>query len=151
MNIGAILSYILVLGLKVIKSESSFKQGMLLNLLLTPLLLFNFYQVNIFTVFFNILIVPYFNFVVMPLTFINIFLFNKFLFISDIFEKILEFGEATINSFARTNIGMIIFGKITWWQVLFLLIVSFCYLIFRKSQIKIIDSYFDKCIFFNFY
>nr|WP_276327050.1 ComEC/Rec2 family competence protein [Lactobacillus jensenii] len=53
MNIGAILSYILVLGLKVIKSESSFKQGMLLNLLLTPLLLFNFYQVNIFTVFFE--------------------------------------------------------------------------------------------------
>ncbi|WP_310652004.1 DNA internalization-related competence protein ComEC/Rec2 [Lactobacillus jensenii] len=137
MNIGAILSYILVLGLKVIKSESSFKQGMLLNLLLTPLLLFNFYQVNIFTVFFNILIVPYFNFVVMPLTFINIFLFNKFLFISDIFEKILEFGEATINSFARTNIGMIIFGKITWWQVLFLLIVSFCYLIFRLESRKL--------------
>jgi len=137
MNIGAILSYVLVLGLKIVKSDNSFKQGVLLNLILTPLLLFNFYQVNVLTVVFNILIVPYFNFVVMPLTFINIFLFNNFLVVSELFEKILEIGETIINSFAKTNIGMVIFGKISWWQCLFLLVISFGYLIFRLEKFKL--------------
>ncbi|MCW1085744.1 DNA internalization-related competence protein ComEC/Rec2, partial [Streptococcus anginosus] len=76
-------------------------------------------------------------FVVMPLTFINIFLFNNFLVVSKLFEKILEIGETIINNFAEANIGMVTFGKISWWQCLFLLIISLGYLIFRLEKFKL--------------
>lgn len=136
LSMGAILSYVLVLGLKFVQGFGEFKQAALLNFLLTPLLLFSFYQVNLLTVFFNFLVVPYFNFVVMPLVFINIFLFNAFPVISNFFEQILELSESLIGYLASKNWGTITFGKINWWQTVLLLGLAILFLTYLPYQNK---------------
>lgn len=136
LGIGAILSYVLVLGLQLTSNLSSFKQSVLLNLFLTPLLLFYFYQVNILTVFFNMLIVPYFNYIVMPITFFNVFTFgltNKF---APILENLLENFEKIIGQISEAQLGMFLFGKINWWQCLLLLMVSAGLLVCLNEKIE---------------
>lgn len=129
MSIGAILSYILVLGLQLTNKMSSFKQSILLNLFLTPLLLFYFYQVNILTVFFNMMIVPYFNYLVMPVTFFNVATFSVTQIFSGRLEIFLESIESFIGKISNTQLGMFLFGKINWWQCLLLLLISAVFLV----------------------
>ncbi|MDF7672088.1 DNA internalization-related competence protein ComEC/Rec2 [Lactobacillus sp. ESL0701] len=129
MGVGAILTYILALGLEMTNKMTSLKQSVLLNLLLTPLLLVYFFQFNLLTVIFNLLIVPYFNWVVMPLTFINLVVFSWHPYLSKIFANILNYGEQIIGKLSATKIGLLTFGKINWWQCLFLLILTAALLI----------------------
>ena len=69
------MSYLLVFGLEISKDFKKIRQNFALNLLITPILLHNFYRINFLTVIYNFLIVPIFNFILLPLTFIVIFLF----------------------------------------------------------------------------
>lgn len=134
MNVGAVLSYLLVLGLLMTDGLSSFKQSTLLNLLLTPLLLFNFFQFNWLTVIFNLLVVPYFNWIIMPLTFLNISLFGHSKWLSAQLEIVLEKGEDLINKLAQSQLGLISFGKIEWWQCVLLLLLTATLLIYIKEK-----------------
>ncbi|WP_308555670.1 DNA internalization-related competence protein ComEC/Rec2 [uncultured Lactobacillus sp.] len=133
MAAGALLSYILALGLQLTDSFSGIKQSILLNLLLTPLLLLFFYQVNFLTVLFNMLVVPYFNWVVMPLAFINALTFGFTQKLAPVFERILELGEQLIGRLSKTKLGLLDFGQINWWQCLLLLIVM-AYLIIALRE-----------------
>lgn len=123
-GVGALLSYVLALGLEMTNKMSSIKQSIALNALLLPLLLFYFFQFNFFTVIFNIFAVPYFNWIVMPLTFLNLFIFAKLPAISGFFEFILETGERMIGQISTTQLGLLSFGKINWWQCGGLLLVT---------------------------
>ncbi len=134
MNTGAILSYILALGLEMTNHMTKFKQSFSLNSLLLPLLLFYFFQFNLLTVFFNLLIVPYFNWVVMPLTFLNLFLFSFSPKCSFLFERILEQGEKAIAQISNSKIGLLTFGKINWWQCLLLLMLTSIILIWINEK-----------------
>ncbi len=123
-GVGALLSYVLALGLEMTNKMSSIKQSIALNALLLPLLLFYFFQLNFLTVIFNIFAVPYFNWIVMPLTFLNLFIFAKLPAISGFFEFILETGERMIGQISTTQLGLLSFGKINWWQCGGLLLVT---------------------------
>lgn len=123
-GVGALLSYVLALGLEMTNKMSSIKQSIALNALLLPLLLFYFFQFNFLTVIFNIFAVPYFNWIVMPLTFLNLFIFAKLPAISGFFEFILETGERMIGQISTTQLGLLSFGKINWWQCGGLLLVT---------------------------
>ena len=123
-GVGALLSYVLALGLEMTNKMSSIKQSIALNVLLLPLLLFYFFQFNFLTVIFNIFAVPYFNWIVMPLTFLNLFIFAKLPAISGFFEFILETGERMIGQISTTQLGLLSFGKINWWQCGGLLLVT---------------------------
>ncbi|MCX8721154.1 MULTISPECIES: DNA internalization-related competence protein ComEC/Rec2 [unclassified Lactobacillus] len=123
-GVGALLSYVLALGLEMTNKMSSIKQSIALNALLLPLLLFYFFQFNFLTVIFNIFAVPYFNWIVMPLTFLNLFIFAKLPTISGFFEFILETGEKMIGQISTTQLGLLSFGKINWWQCGGLLLVT---------------------------
>ena len=123
-GVGALLSYVLALGLEMTNKMSSIKQSIALNALLLPLLLFYFFQFNFLTVIFNIFAVPYFNWIVMPLTFLNLFIFAKLPTISGFFEFILETGERMIGQISTTQLGLLSFGKINWWQCGGLLLVT---------------------------
>lgn len=79
LNSGAILSYLLVFGLEITQNFKNIKQNLALNLLITPILLHSFYRINILTIIYNFLIVPIFNFVLLPLTFIVIFFILAFI------------------------------------------------------------------------
>lgn len=115
-GVGALLSYVLALGLEMTNKMSSIKQSIALNALLLPILLFYFFQFNFLTVIFNIFAVPYFNWIVMPLTFLNLFIFAKLPTISCFFEFILETCEKMISQISITQLGLLTFGKINWWQ-----------------------------------
>lgn len=123
-GVGALLSYVLALGLEMTNKMSSIKQSIALNALLLPLLLFYFFQFNFLTVIFNIFAVPYFNWIVMPLTFLNLFIFAKLPTISGFFEFILETGEKMIGQISTTQLGLLSFGKINWWQCGGMLLVT---------------------------
>lgn len=131
---GAILSYLLVAGLELLNSSSLKFQGIKLNLLITPVVLYYFYQVNILTPLFNFIIVPLFNFVLLPLTFIAILTFWKLpnytlTFIEPIFQKINDL----INLFASTKMGQVLFGKINWWQLFLLLLITIVSLLVKEK------------------
>ena len=136
MSTGALLSYTLALGLEMTKSLTKFRQSWALNNLLLPLLLFHFFQFNLLTVFFNLLVVPYFNWVVMPLTFFNLIIFNISPRCSYFLEKILEQGEKVIAKVSNSKIGLLTFGKINWWQCLFLLLLTAILLMLINEKSK---------------
>ena len=120
-NCGAVLSYLLVLGLELIGENKVLLQGFLLNLLISPILLFNFYRINFLTIIFNLLIVPIFNFVLLPLTFVGVLTYRLIPSLTILIEEIFTIIMRAIGFLAQTKIGMITFGKITWWQTIILL------------------------------
>lgn len=124
MSSGAVLSYVLAMGLQITNNLGEFLKGALLNLLITPLMLFYFFQVNLLTIFFNMLAVPYFNFVVIPVVLLNLVLGAFIPDTQKLFEWLLELSENAIGSLAHTKLGLIAFGKINWWQCSLLLLCS---------------------------
>ena len=136
LNSGAILSYLLVFGLEISKDFKKFKQNVTLNLLITPILLHNFYRVNLLTIVYNFLIVPIFNFILLPLTFIVIFLFWCFPNIVKISEPIFKGIAELTNFIANKHVGLITFGQINWHQTVFLLVLTIFLIIMPKSKVK---------------
>ena len=133
---GALLSYILALGLQLTDKFGSFKQAILLNILLTPLLLLFFYQVNFLTVIFNMLVVPYFNWIVLPIAFFNIVMFGLTKDFAPVLEKVLELGEKIIGQLSATKLGLLTFGQINWWQCLLLLIVTIILIVSLREKVN---------------
>lgn len=111
LNVGAQLSYLLTWGLQLVELFPRWQQGICLNLLVAPVLLANFYGLNCLTCLFNLIIVPYFNYWVMPLTFAGLIP----IFTSSC-ESLLAGGEAVLAKLAQTQWGWLTFGQITWWQ-----------------------------------
>lgn len=130
---GAILSYVLVFALQLTKSYSYFLQSLALNLVILPFLLFYFYQVNFLTPIFNMLVVPYFNTIVLPLTFFNLLL-GHFLGLSPLIETILKLCEQLLAFLAENKWGLITFGKINGWQC-FLLFLATVFLLISTKKI----------------
>lgn len=124
LGVGALLSYLLVLGIQLTQKLSRFKQAVCLNTLITPLLLFFFYQFNVLTILFNCLIVPYFNYLVIPSVFVNLILFPVIPAVSKKLDKVLSITERLLGLIAHSNVGLWTFGKINWWQCLLLLILA---------------------------
>lgn len=129
---GGMLTYVLAAGLVLTQEMQGLSQSAWLNLLLTPFLLFFFYQVNVATIFYNLLVVPYFNFVVMPVTFFAVFVPNLALW--QFLEKILEAAEWGIDWLAGQRLGQVIFGQIKAWQLLLLLSLTVLALLFVKEK-----------------
>lgn len=134
LSTGAILSYLLVAGLELTKNTTQFKQSIFLNLLILPLLLHYFYQINVLTTFFNLLIVPIFNFVLLPLTFLAVVVFPLLPNLVDMIESIFQIIMSSIDWLAKTGLGKVTFGQISWWQVILALIITLIFLIYPKSK-----------------
>lgn len=121
---GAILSYLLVFGLQLTKNLNTGWQSLALNSLINPILLLFFYQINLFTIFFNFLAIPYFNKIVVPSTFSAIVLYPILPGLCDFIERILEITENTVGKISQTKFGIIVFGQINWYQCLILLLFT---------------------------
>ena len=124
MSSGAILSYILAFGLQLTQDKQGLMQSFLMNLLLTPFLLFFFFQVNVLTIIFNSLAIPYFNFVVMPASFLNLVIFKLNPSLSLKIELLLKSTEEIIGKISQTKLGLIVFGKINWWECLITVLIA---------------------------
>lgn len=134
MNIGALLSYILTFGLDLTRHFTPFKQALCLNFLILPLLLTNFYQINLLAVFFNFLIVPYFEGIVMPIVLLNLALSWLWPKIGLVLEDSLRQGETIISWLAHSHLGLLNFGKISSAQTCFLLILTILALILSTEE-----------------
>lgn len=136
MATGAILSYLLALGLQLTDKFGKLKQSIFLNILLTPLLLFYFYQINLLTVIFNLMVVPYFNWIVIPVTFTNILVFNFTKKLAPLLEQVLELGEKIIGNLSHTKWGLLMFGQIKWWQCLALILLTILLIISLREKVE---------------
>lgn len=134
MSVGALFSYVLALGIEITNKMPSFKQSLALNGLLIPLLLFYFFQFNFLTVLFNALIVPYFNWIVMPVTFLNLISFKICPNFAYFLEIVLQTGEKLIGQISVTKAGLLTFGKINWWQCTLLITLTAILLICLNEQ-----------------
>ncbi|MFV4890685.1 DNA internalization-related competence protein ComEC/Rec2 [Lactobacillus delbrueckii] len=130
---GGILTYVLALGLVLTAKLPDCKQAFWLNGLLTPFLLYFFYQVNVCTIFYNILVVPYFNYIVMPMTGLALLAPPS---LAAFFEKILEAAEGMLANVAKTGFGQLIYGQVKAWQLALLFALTFLYLITRKKKYR---------------
>ena len=99
-NIGFLfsysISYALILSIEYLKQFSSFKQSFLVSLISFlvsfPICIYNFYQINLLSIIYNLFFVPLISIIIFPLsllTFIFPFLDNVLLIIITIFERIV--------------------------------------------------------------
>ncbi|MDO4912175.1 MAG: DNA internalization-related competence protein ComEC/Rec2 [Lactobacillus sp.] len=135
LNLGAQLSYLAAFGLKLVANTHGLKQSFCINILLLPLLLQTFYQLNVLTLFFNLLIVPYFEMLVMPLVYLNLACLVVHVNLVGIFEKILNTTESWVNFLAHNSCLALAFGKINWLWTIILILLS-CFYIEKLNRQK---------------
>lgn len=127
-DLGASLSYLLTLVLLFEKTNSNFKLNVKLNLFSLPLVLYTTYQWNIWTAFYGFLVTPLFEYLLLPLTLIGVFipLFS---------QELALFLQLFSNffSFLAKIPGTVVFGKPPLWLVVFWLSALFYIQISRKK------------------
>lgn len=139
-SIGAILSYVLAFGLRITSGFTNRWKSTLINLLLTPFLLISYSQINVLTMLFNLIAVPYFNYLVMPITFLNLLLFGINRNFSLILENILESTEKLIASLSNKQLGLFTFGKINLLE-LEVIVVTTVIIIGTLNQKQVLKKY----------
>ena len=106
------ISFFLILfnyKLKYIKNKiiKSLYTSIIANLASFPICIYNFYQVNIFSIILNIILIPTVSIIIFPLSLISFFL-PQISYILNIFTKILQFISLTISNH---HLGVISFPK----------------------------------------
>lgn len=133
LNLGAQLSYLLFWGLQLVKGKSQLSAGWWLNWLIAPLLLASFYNVNVLTSVFSLVLVPYFNFFVMPLTFVGALVKP----LAHFCNSLLGLSENILAKLAGGGLGILNFGKLSWWQALIIMLLTIWFLTAGQSQRKL--------------
>ena len=82
------------------------------------------------------LVVPYFNWIVLPIAFFNIVTFGLTKDFAPVLEKVLELDEKIIGQLSATKLGLLTFGQINWWQCLFLLIVTIILIVSLREKVN---------------
>ena len=70
----------------------------------------------------------------MPVSFTNIVFFSFTKKLAPLFEQILELGEKAIGSLSNTQLGLLTFGKINWWQCLILILITMLLIIALRER-----------------
>lgn len=128
-DLGASLSYLLTLVLLFEKSRSNFKLNVKLNLFSLPLVLYTTYQWNVWTAFYAFLVTPLFEYLLLPLTLVGVFvpLFSRDL------ALVLQLFSNFFSFLAKIP-GTVVFGKPPLWLVVFWLGALFYIQISRKKM-----------------
>lgn len=133
LNLGAQLSYLLYWGLQLVDGRSELAAGWRLNWLIAPVLLSNFYMFNVLTSVFSLLLVPYFNFFVMPLTFAGTVCKPLAKFCDCLLAK----SEGLLARLVSGGLGLMHFGKLSWQQTLIILLLTLWLLTSGKKTGKL--------------
>lgn len=138
--VGAQLSYLMVLALKIIPAKNAFIQSLLLNVIITPILLQNFFEMNVLTIAYNLVAIPVFNFVILPVTLLAVFVGVVFTGIVAPSEGLLQFISGGISFFGKLGFGQVTFGAILPSITLISIILLIGWQIF-KSKTKMRQSF----------
>jgi len=132
-----IISFTLVLfSYKFKKTKNSFKKSIYISfmsfLVSFPICIYNFYQVNILSIFLNLLVIPLVNIIIFPLSLIS-FIIPYISYILSIFINILQNISLFIYKY---NLGVIAFSKPS--VSIIIIYYIFIYLYLYNSKIIVI-------------
>ena len=124
-----IISFTLVLfSYKLKRIKNNFKKSLYISfvsfLISFPICIYNFYQINILSIFLNLLVIPLVNIIIFPLSLIS-FIIPYISYILSIFTNILQ----NISLFIYNhNLGVIIFSKPSIYLIIIYYIFIYIYL-----------------------
>lgn len=119
LQMGGQLSYLLSLVLITSNTKSAFETSIKLFLIELPIIVFSTYKIHILTVLFNLIIVPVFSSIVVPIT---VLAFSVPL-LAGVLNPLISLFEIILN-FLDLLPGVIIFGRPALWIALLLLILA---------------------------
>lgn len=127
-----------------IKEEDSYwkslwKSSLLSFFLSIPISLYYFYQINIFSIFYNMFYIPYVNLIVFPMTILSFFI-PIFLPIYELLIIVLEDTSLFLN---KITIGKLIFKKV----IFLVYVIEFILIILYLKKKKKIIMYFTIVVF----
>ena len=96
-----------------------------------PILGYYFYQVNLFSFFFNLLVIPFVSFLLFPLCLLT----TIFSSLNFLFSFLVQVFEKMNNFFASCNVGMVLLPKISKGYYFVLAIVICLFLYQKKSRV----------------
>ena len=96
-----------------------------------PILGYYFYQVNLFSFFFNLLVIPFVSFLLFPLCLLT----TIFSSLNFLFSFLVQVFEKMNNFFASCNVGMVLLPKISKGYYFVLVIVICLFLYQKKSRV----------------
>ena len=99
-----------------------------------PITLYNFSQINILGIFYNLIFVPLVSIIIFPLALICLII-SPLTFLLDITTSILELASVTLS---KITIGIIVFKRLQIFIYLIYLIIIILYLYKQKSKLLII-------------
>ena len=144
-----LISFSLIICSDILNKFKNYFISLLLSSLISffvsiPITLYNFYQINILSIFYNLFYVPFVTILLFPLSII-ILIFPFFSFIYDICINILEQSSCF---FDRINTFKLIFGEVNFvYYVLYLLL----FLIFLKYRRKIVFLLFQLLLVWHYF
>jgi len=107
-----------------------------------PICIYNFYQVNILSIFLNLLVIPLVNIIIFPLSLIS-FIIPKISYILNIFTSILQYLSMLLYN---NQIGIITFAKPSILLIIIYYIFIYIHLYNKKITIIFILIFFHKII-----
>lgn len=105
-----------------------------------PICIYNFYQVNVFSIILNIFLIPFVSIIIFPLSLVC-FIIPKLSIILNIFTSILQFISLTIYKY---KIGQIVFSKPSIIIVLIYYILIYLFIYNKKNIYLLIIIVFHK-------
>lgn len=105
-----------------------------------PICIYNFYQVNVFSIILNIFLIPFVSIIIFPLSLVC-FIIPKLSVILNIFTSILQFISLTIYKY---KIGQIVFSKPSIIIVLIYYILIYLFIYNKKNIYLLIIIVFHK-------
>jgi len=109
-----------------------------------PICIYNFYQVNILSIFLNLLVIPLVNFFIFPLSLIS-FIIPKLSYILSIFTYILQSASMFLYS---NDLGVIVFSKPSILMIIIYYIFIYAFLYNKKIIVIFIIIFLHK--FYNY-
>lgn len=150
--LGGQLSYLLSFALIFTRKLNFFKQVLMMNLITLPLLLHVTYQWHILALLANLLLIPFFTYVVVPITVFGVIIYMFF----EPLAQSVDFFIYLINNLIKelgVFPGNIIFGKM-WWGFVVLAMLITIYLMqnmnSKKGWIYLVLIYSVAVIFIKF-
>ena len=145
-----LISFFLIESTSIINKFKNYFLSLLITSIISftvsiPITLYNFYTINILSIFYNIFYIPYVTLILFPASIIVLIM--PFLsFIYDILINILETTSIFLNNI---DLGILIFGKINFCYYLLYVIISF--LIIKRRKLIYLVILLVLLIFHYFY
>lgn len=139
--LGGQLTYLLSFSLIYLHKLSVFKIAFIINVLCMPLIILNNYEINLATIPINILIIPIFEFFILPSTILAGMIGTEFTPITNLFEYLNALIYSVGHQISQIRVLQIITGKFWMTTVVALLVLGLIIISDKTVRIKCIKLF----------